>query len=187
MDEPNNYLALARVTTVAEFVAQSNALFLVKRPRRKGLVQRGAGGVPVAISFATQHTKLELDPYAAEWRVVAVRKREGNPYPDRFSIGRAPNCDIVIRLPFVSKVHAHIQVDGAGSYTMRDNGASNSTFVNGRKLEAKGTAPLKLGDEIAFGSLELQFVDAAMLYEILLSEVGTSKGSPKSSLAPHRG
>ncbi len=186
MDEPNNYLALARATTVAEFVAQSNALFLVKRPRKRGILQRGAGA-PITISFETQHTKLEIDPYAAEWRIVPVRKREGNPYPDRFSIGRAPNCDIVIRLPFVSKVHAHIQVDGTHAYSMRDNGASNSTFVNGRKLEAKGTAPLALGDEIAFGTLELQFVDAARLYEILLSEVTTSKAPPNGTAAPRRG
>jgi hypothetical protein len=175
MDEPRSYLALARATTVDEFVAQSNALFLVKRPRKRGIISSG----PVAISFETQHTKLEIDPYAAEWRIVQVKKREGNPYPDRFSIGRAPNCDIVIRLPSVSKVHAHIQVNGAGSFSLRDNEASNFTFVNGRKLEAKASAPLCIGDEIAFGSLELQFVDAAQLYQILRSEVVTSKVPPK--------
>jgi hypothetical protein len=172
MDEPTSYLALAKVMTVDEFVAQSNPFFLVKRPRK--LVSLGHID-PVAISFETQLTKLEIDPYAAEWRIVPVKKREGNPYPERFSIGRAPNCDIVIRLPSVSKVHAHIQVGNAGSYSLRDNQASNSTFINGRRLDAKTSAPLKLGDEIAFGSIELQFVDAAQLYRILHSEVAPSK------------
>lgn len=181
MDEPNTYLALARLTTVDEFVAQSNALFLVKRPRQRGSVQSKPG----VISFETKLTKMEIDPYAAEWRIVQVKKREGNPYPDRFSIGRAPNCDVVIRLPSISKVHAHIQVDSPGTYSLRDNEASNATFVNGRKLEAKGKAPLRVGDEISFGSLELQFVDAAMLYQILKSEVVASKSPPKSPTA-HR-
>jgi pSer/pThr/pTyr-binding forkhead associated (FHA) protein len=129
----------------------------------------------MTIAFETQHTRLEVDPYAAEWRVAPVRKREGNPYPDRFSIGRATNCDVVIRLPSVSKVHAHILVDGPQSYALRDNQASNSTFVNGRKLEAKGTAKLKIGDEIAFGSLELEFVDAARFYEILRTEAASEQ------------
>lgn len=167
MDELKSYLALAKETTRSEFVARSDTLYLVKRPRKKGVVQ----AAPAAISFQTQHTKLEVDPYAAEWRIASVKKREGNPYPDRFSIGRALNCDVVIRLPFVSKVHAHVQVSGPSGYSLRDNDASNGTFVNGRKLEPKGTAALKLGDEIAFGSLELQFVDASQLYQILRSEV----------------
>lgn len=182
MDEPNSYLAIARSTTVDEFVAQSDALFLVKRPRKRGILPQRGG--PMAISFETQHTKLEIDPYAAEWRIAPVKKRAGNPYPDRFSIGRAPNCDVVIRLPSVSKVHAHIQVNGAGSYSLRDNDASNCTFINGRKLEAKSSATLRLGDEIAFGSLELQFVDAAQLYQILRSEVVASKSPPRGSGAP---
>jgi hypothetical protein len=167
MEELKSYLALARDTTVAEFVARSTALFLLKRPRKRGVVL----GTPAAISFETLHTKLEIDPYAAEWRLLPVKKREGNPYPDLLSIGRAPNCDIVLRLPFVSKVHAHVQINGAGTYGLRDNGASNGTFVNGRKVEPKGTVPLKLGDAIALGSFELQFVDAEQLYTILRTEV----------------
>ncbi|HEY5958391.1 MAG TPA: FHA domain-containing protein [Polyangiaceae bacterium] len=171
MEDLSSYSSLARTATEAEFVAQSNPLFLVKRPKFRPSQARA----PMAISFETQHTKLEVDPYATEWRVAQVRKREGNPYPDRFSIGRAPNCDVVIRLPSVSKVHAHILVNGPQSYAVRDNQASNSTFVNGRKLETKGTAQLHIGDELAFGSLELEFVDAARFYQILRTEVALSQ------------
>jgi hypothetical protein len=171
MEDLLSYSGLARVTTEAEFVAQSNPLFLVKRPK----FRPSAARAPMAISFETQHTKLEVDPYAAEWRVAPVRKREGNPYPDRFSIGRATNCDVVIRLPSVSKVHAHILVEGPQSFSLRDNQASNSTFVNGRRLEAKGVAQLKIGDEIAFGSLELEFVDAKRFYQILKTEVAVGQ------------
>src|SRR5689334_23533278 len=52
-----------------------------------------------------------------------------NPFPDRLTIGRATNCDVVIRFAFVSKVHAHLFVQG-DKLTLRDNKASNGTFHN---------------------------------------------------------
>jgi hypothetical protein len=167
MEEIGSYLNLARSMSLAEFVARSAPAFLVKRPRKRVL----SSPAPVTISYETQLTKLDLDPYADEWRVLAVKKREGNPYPDRISVGRAPNCDVVIRLPMISKVHAHILVQGAGSYGLADNGASNATFVNGRKLEAKKVMDLRVGDQVAFGSLEVEFVDTERLYGILRSEL----------------
>jgi hypothetical protein len=166
MEELRRYLALAESSTVAEFAAQSNPLFLVKPPHKR-LVSLA---VPAVVSFETKHTRFDVDPFAAEWRVAAVKKREGNPYPDRFSIGRAPNCDVVIRMPSVSKVHAHILITGPTSYSLRDNDASNATYLNGRKLEARVAAPLLVGDAIALGALELEFVDAARLYQILRKE-----------------
>lgn len=171
MEELRNYLAVAKNTTRAEFVSQSDALFLIKRPSRRS----SAGMVPSSISYATQLTRFEGDPYANEWRIAPVKKRPGNPYPDRISIGRALNCDVVLRLPTVSKVHAHILIEGPNSFTLRDNEASNSTFVNGRKLEAKASSKLQIGDEISLGALVLEFIDAKTRYQILKSEVGISK------------
>lgn len=167
METIGTYLSLARSVSLAEFAEQSAPAFLVKRPRKRGLQSQ----VPVAISYETQLTKLDIDPYATEWRVLAVKKRDGNPYPERISVGRAPNCDIVIRLPMISKVHAHILLNTDGSYELVDNGASNATFVNGRRVEAKKPIPIHFGDEIAFGSLELEFADPARFYAILRSEV----------------
>jgi hypothetical protein len=171
MDEIYRYLVLARSTSASEFVEQSDATFLLKRPRRGATTP----SAPPMISYETRLTKLEVDPYASEWRVVPVKKREGNPYPDRISVGRATNCDIVIRLPSISKVHAHILGSGPGSYKLVDNGASNATFVNGRRVESKAAVPIQVGDTISLGSLELEFVDAERLYQILRSEVDASK------------
>lgn len=167
MEELRSYLELARLSTSDAFMAEHAALFLVKRPKSRAL----SAPPPTAIAFETRLTRLDVDPYAAEWRLAPVRKREGNPYLDRFSIGRAPNCDVVIRLPSVSKLHAYILVNGPKSFILRDNGASNSTFVNGRKLDPRGTLPLQVGDEISLGSIELEFADAERLYKILRTEV----------------
>jgi len=110
MEAIRSYLSLAHSTTCAEFVAQTNPLYFLKRPVHRATATLG----PPAISFETKLARLDIDPFAAEWRIVAVKKREGNPYPDRFSIGRAPNCDVVVRLPSVSKVHAHVLIVVAG-------------------------------------------------------------------------
>ena len=96
-----------------------------------------------------------------------MKKREGSPYPDRISIGRAPNCDIVLRVHVISKVHAHILHGPDGSFQLRDNHAANSTYLNGRVLTAGSCYPLTLGDEVTFGPMAFEFVDAELLYDIL--------------------
>ncbi len=171
MEGIESYLTLAGSTSVVEFVAQFDVVFLLKRPLTRAM----PFATPAKIDYETKLTKLEVDPYATEWRIVRVKKREGNPYPERISVGRATNCDIVIRLPSISKVHAHIVRQGPGSYALTDNAATNATFVNGRRVNAKTPTPLRVGDGVAFGSVDLEFVDAGRLYEILRSEVDTSK------------
>jgi hypothetical protein len=173
MEELKSYLDLARSTSVAEFVAQIDSVFLVKRPNQRGALSPA----PAAISYDTQHNRQQVDPYATEWRIVPVKKRHGNPYPDRISIGRATNCDVVIRVPSVSKVQAHILVGGPNSYDLRDNEASSPTSVNGRTLEARAKVALQVGDRISFGGLELEFADAKRLHQILRSEVITSRSA----------
>src|SRR5262245_48740931 len=42
--------------------------------------------------------------------VYVVAKAPGNPYLDRISVGRARNCDIVVRDGSVSKLHAHMRI-----------------------------------------------------------------------------
>lgn len=171
MQEVRSYLTLAQSTSVAEFVSRSDAVFLVKRPRKRPI----AVPAPTAIAYATQLTKVEIDPFADEWQIFPVKKREGNPYPDRISVGRATNCDIVIRLPSISKVHAHILKEAEGSYKLSDNEAANATFVNGRKVLGKKAMPMRVRDTVAFGTFELEFVDAERLYQILRTEVTAKK------------
>lgn len=111
---------------------------------------------------------LGLDPtFAGTWRISVIRKRPGNPFPDRISIGRARNCDVVLRLSFVSKLHAVVLQRPDGSFALVDQGSANGTCHNGRKLDKGDPAPLNPGDKLEFGSLGVQLVDAAMLYETL--------------------
>ena len=148
------------------FVALYPGFFLLKRPR-----QSGASSTPAPeFGFATIATKVDIDPFAHEWLVLPVSKRAGNPFPERLTIGRAQNNDIVLRVPFVSKLHAHILLEPDQSFSLQDNRSARGSFHNQRRLVERETFPLKLGDVLGFGSLEFEFVDGARLYDVLRAE-----------------
>ncbi len=69
-------------------------------------------------------------------------------------VGRAADCDIVLPDDTVSSRHAEITSDGI-TYTVRDLGSRNGTWVNGRKIVTP--CPLKRGDQVAFGQVVCTF------------------------------
>ena len=73
------------------------------------------------------------------------------------TLGRAPDCDIVLPERQISRYHARIEKDQAG-FIIRDLGSKNGTFVNG---EAVRDQPYRLrdGDEIQLANvLQMGFV-----------------------------
>lgn len=165
MESVIEYLRKARGTTLEAFRQLYPHYFLYKHPKT---VRDHPFSEP-DIDYATRTLSLNFDPLPGESQVVAVKKNPDNPFPDRLTIGRATNCDVVIRLAFVSKVHAHLFIQGASGeqLTLRDNKASNFTFHNHRRLEPGSSRVVKLGDILSFGALDLELIDAARLYEIL--------------------
>jgi hypothetical protein len=99
----------------------------------------------------------DADPDAFD--VVSVTKAPGNPYPERIAVGRARNCDVVLRDSSVSKLHAHFRRRGA-RLELVDLGSKNGTSVNGKKLHANAPEAVGVGDSIQFGGLSTRFVDA---------------------------
>ena len=73
----------------------------------------------------------------------------------RITVGRSESNDIVLNDDTVSGSHAVLTVDG-DAWTVTDQGSSNGTYVNGKKVEH---ANLKPGDKVQFGEVEFQFVD----------------------------
>ena len=158
-----DYFELVHTLARSAFAARFPGCFLLKRPRRDAAVESS----PNRFGFATITAKIEIDPFAREWEIVSVDKRPGNPFPEKVSIGRATNCDVVLRVPFVSKVHAYVLRGGNGAFTLQDNRPSNPTFHNQEKLAPGESRSLKVGDSIGFGQLEFEFVDAERLHDIL--------------------
>ena len=70
------------------------------------------------------------------------------------TIGRHPECDVVVDAGAVSRYHAKVLRVGDG-YTVEDSGSRNGTFLNGQLL----TGPQKLqeGDRIRISDVELIF------------------------------
>ena len=73
---------------------------------------------------------------------------------EQLTVGSAPDNDVVIDDPSVSRVHAILhQLNGR--WFMEDCGSRNGTVVNGRRLTS--TQPLRPADEVLLGRARLQF------------------------------
>lgn len=69
------------------------------------------------------------------------------------SVGRKPECNIVLADPNVSRNHAEIRPHGEG-FLLVDLGSTNGTKVNGVKVSQH---QLRDGDEISFGNTRIRF------------------------------
>ena len=64
------------------------------------------------------------------------------------TIGRHPECDLVLVSELVSGKHAAIEESGSAA-VVRDLGSTNGTYLNGNRVDAP--SPLHVGDTVAFG------------------------------------
>ena len=76
-------------------------------------------------------------------------------------IGRSPSSDIVIDMPSVSKLHASLQRDGDGDWTLSDLRSREGTYINGDEIDI--LEPVEDGDTVEFGDAVMTFreIDAA--------------------------
>jgi FhaA, N-terminal domain/FHA domain len=72
---------------------------------------------------------------------------------DRVTIGRLPECDVVLSDPGASRQHAEIRRVG-GAFVVVDLGSTNTTLVNGAPIAEHGLAD---GDRITIGNTVLEF------------------------------
>lgn len=75
-------------------------------------------------------------------------------------LGRDPAADVWIGHESVSRQHARIRAADGGA-TLEDLGSKNGTVHEGRRIE--GSVPLKDGDRLRIGSVELVFRAASAL------------------------
>jgi hypothetical protein len=84
------------------------------------------------------------------------------PYPlqfprgagDQFSIGRDASCDLAIADMTVSRLHAQLERTADG-WLLSDLESTNGTRVNGWRV--RGKIPVRAGDLVSFGSLDVVF------------------------------
>jgi FHA domain-containing protein/uncharacterized protein DUF1707 len=69
-----------------------------------------------------------------------------------YTVGRAPDCDLVLDHPTVSRYHARLRRDPDG-WVLVDAASTNGTRVNGWRVE--GAQQVRHGDRVSFGALTL--------------------------------
>jgi hypothetical protein len=72
---------------------------------------------------------------------------------DSVTIGRLPDCDVVIEDKGASRRHAQLKRKGA-TYTLTDLGSTNGTKLNGETIQSR---ELHNGDKITIGTTVLEF------------------------------
>ncbi|MBM3892304.1 MAG: FHA domain-containing protein, partial [Verrucomicrobia bacterium] len=75
---------------------------------------------------------------------------------ERFVVGRAPDCALVLDTPQASRNHACFYV-ADGRWRLQDLGSVNGTVLNGRKIQDSDLHP---GDKVKVGDCEMIFQDA---------------------------
>jgi hypothetical protein len=154
---------LARRVSRIDFAAMFPHLFLVFRN------DEGASNPPP--SFNTELASPGDSPrrvVAGGMSVVAVAKSKESPYSDRISIGRARNCDVVLRHASVSKLHAHVSRAKDGTWMLTDKGSQNGTEVNGAKMSPNESIAIVSGYVVVFGSLLCRVADGNEVHGVVL-------------------
>ena len=105
-------------------------------------------------------------PDQVDLEVYPLTKKPGASFPDRITIGRTSNNDVVIADSSVSRLHAYVRRDGA-RWVVADAGSKNGSWLRGSKLEARRETPLPSRALIRLGEVELTFYVAADLFAAL--------------------
>ncbi len=149
----------------AEFEAQLGPFVLVQRPPDAIVQQRalkmGAGRTVAVRRDSTKDTislLFELDDL-----LVATLPPMLN---EAVTVGRMPDCEMVIDDPSVSKHHAKLTWLADEGVTMVDDlGSSNGTLLNG--LDVRSDVVLRDGDEVTFGDARYCYLRTKTLHQKL--------------------
>lgn len=92
------------------------------------------------------------------------------------TVGRLPDCELMVDEPSVSKRHAILHWDTVqGGCSIQDLESMNGTFVNAQELHKGDERLLADGDALAFGDPEFLYFATESLYQ-QLAGAGLAKG-----------
>lgn len=99
-----------------------------------------------------------------------IAKSKNSPYQERISVGRAPNCDIVLRYASVSKLHGYFHEAPGGQLEFVDVGSQVGTRLNGKVLQPNKAAAVAVGDVLLIGRVAARVADARAVWDLLKAE-----------------
>ena len=106
----------------------------------------------------------KFTPAPTEIEVYPLAKKPGASFPDRITIGRTPNNDVVILDHSVSRLHAYVKQKG---WLVADAGSKNGSWLRGEALEPRREIPLPSRAILRLGDVDLTFYLAADLFDAL--------------------
>ena len=109
-------------------------------------------------------------------RVIEITKRKDITDPDKITIGRSPDNDIVVYNKLASRRHAYLDISRPdGTCILVDLGSTNGTFLNGSQIEPEEKHPLTDADEISIGPETKVVYFSSTAFHTFLSELQPSK------------
>jgi hypothetical protein len=156
-------------------VEHPHAFLLVKKPPSKEMLGWSFNTHSDSSwgRFEAQLAKqgLSVSDELHECELYPLKKSAENPLIERVTVGRARNNDIVLADHSVSKVHVYFQGTSSTSYRVSDAGSHNGTLLNGKKLLEGEQAPVRSKDMLRLGRINLIFMNATDLYELLVASL----------------
>lgn len=158
-----------------DFLASCAPAALVRYRSGEGDLGEPGGGTTMTLDQDQDHPMFEetlphsKDLPVAEETVLEVyplTKKPGASFPDRITIGRTPNNDIVIVDHSVSRLHAYVRLDGQ-QWVVADAGSKNGSWLSASSLEARKERKLASKSILRIGDVDLTFYLAPDLYAAL--------------------
>lgn len=170
MDAAAHYRQLVRLGR-DEFIASAAPAALV---RRRSTVLDSDGGVRTLTIEADSYEEPveETLPYGREMpldvdlEVYPLAKKPGASFPDRITIGRTANNDVVITDTSISRLHAYLRRDGA-RWVVADAGSKNGSWLRGAPLDARRERAIDSSAVLRLGDVDVTFYLAGDLYAAL--------------------
>jgi len=123
------------------------------------------------VDEALPHGRLPGEPARMEhMELYPLAKKPGASFPERITIGRTGNNDVVVADPSVSRLHAYVR-RGAG-WVVADAGSKNGSWLDDAALEPRREAPLAPGAVLRLGDVRLRFCLSADLFDMLGGDHG---------------
>jgi hypothetical protein len=101
-----------------------------------------------------------------EMEIFPLVKKPGASFPDRITIGRTANNDIVIEDHSVSRLHAYLKHHATG-WLVADAGSKNGSWLRGQKMDARREAAITSRTVVRLGDVDLTFYLASDLFSVL--------------------
>ena len=124
-------------------------------------------GAPAAMAVPPDQpagTRPTAPPPAPGRRLAVVRGDTGEQIPlagGPLTVGRSRDRDVTIDDSRVSRAHARLEERPGGAWVVIDEGSANGTRLRGEELPAHEARPIRPGDVIGVGPVELRVTTAA--------------------------